>query len=325
MSVIDPLRTSGRSKISPSLCLSGNSPPAGRMVGFVCFGAVHMKKLLTVIAVAGLIGTPVFAADMAVKAPPPPPPAPVYSWTGFYVGVNAGGAWGHSSFSTDPGCNRVAATGSVFCNTGAFAPNGPVVAAAGSGSFSPASFTGGAQVGYNWQAGYIVYGLEGDFEYLHLKASSTVGGLYPVPFLGNRFVVNDAINTNWLATIRGRLGYTYGPNLLLFATGGAAFSDFKVTSSYSDNAVGGGFPGGFGFGVSSAVKTGWTVGGGAEWIFAPQWSVKVEYLYVDLGNKSINVQLNNTDVPTDVHAQLMIVNANLTTNIVRVGLNHQFH
>ena len=236
------------------------------------------------------------------------------------MGVNAGGAWGHSSFSTDPGCDRVAATGSVVCNTGAFAPNGPVVAAEGSGSFSPASFTGGAQVGYNWQAGYIVYGLEGDFEYLHLKASSTVGGFFPVPFNGTSFVVNDAIDTNWLATIRGRLGYTYAPNLLLFATGGAAFSDFKVTSSYSDNAVHG-FPGGTGFGVSSEAKAGWTVGGGAEWMFARQWSVKAEYLYVDLGTKFINVPLSNTAV----FQQLMIVNANLTTNIVRVGLNYQFH
>jgi outer membrane immunogenic protein len=197
---------------------------------------------------------------------------------------------------------------------------GPVVAAAGSGSFNPASFVGGVQVGYNWQQGAIVYGLEGDFDYLRLKGSSTASGLFPVPFAATGFVVNDAIDTHWLATIRGRLGYTYAPSLLLFATGGAAFSDFKLTSSYGDNAAAGGV-GGSGFGSSSRVKTGWTVGAGAEWMFAPQWTVKAEYIYVDLGNKSIDVPLSNTPVFT----QTTVVNANLTINIVRVELNYQFH
>jgi outer membrane immunogenic protein len=207
------------------------------------------------IAALGLIGAPAFAADMAVKAPPPPP-APVYSWTGFYVGVNAGGAWGFSNFSTDPGCPS--SHNSVFCNAppSPFAPSGSAVAAAGTGRFTPASFIGGGQVGYNWQAGFIVVGVEGDFDYLHLRASSTVSGLFPVPFLGTSFTVNNAIETNWLATVRGRLGATVLPNFLVFATGGAAFTDFKFTSSYADNAVGGGFPGGAGFGSISSVKTG---------------------------------------------------------------------
>jgi outer membrane immunogenic protein len=151
------------------------------------------------------------AADMAVKAPPTPPPAPVYSWTGFYVGVNAGGAWGFSNFSTDPGCPP-ATSNSTFCNQppSPFAPNGPAVAAAGTGRFTPASFIGGGQVGYNWQAGFVVVGVEGDFDYLHLRASSTVSGLFPVPFLGTSFTVNNAIETTWLATVRGRLGATGG-------------------------------------------------------------------------------------------------------------------
>jgi len=109
--------------------------------------------------------------------------------------------------------------------------------------------------------------------------------------------------------------------LLLFATGGAAFSNFKVTSFYSDNAIGDGFPGGSGSGSSSGTNTGWTAGGGVDWMFASQWSVKAEYLYVDLGNKSINVPLSNTAAFT----QTMVVNADLTTQIVRLGLNYQFH
>ena len=86
----------------PSLCLNGNSPPAGLMVDSVRFGGCH-EEALTAISVAALIGTPAFAADMAVKAPPPAP-APVYSWTGWYVGVNAGASFGNvkTDFNVDP-------------------------------------------------------------------------------------------------------------------------------------------------------------------------------------------------------------------------------
>jgi outer membrane immunogenic protein len=71
-------------------------------------------------------------------------------------------------------------------------------------------------------------------------------------------------------------------------------------------------------------RTGWTVGGGVEWILARQWTVKAEYLHVDLGNRSINVFTSNGG-PGTTFAQTMVVNANLTTEIVRVGLNYQFH
>jgi opacity protein-like surface antigen len=78
-----------------------------------------MRKLATAIAAITLIGTPALAADMAVKMPvksPPPPPGPIYSWTGLYIGGNVGGAWGSTSFSTDPGCPPNPATNSTFCN-----------------------------------------------------------------------------------------------------------------------------------------------------------------------------------------------------------------
>src|SRR5262245_20206924 len=109
------------------------------------FSGAFMKKLAIAIAAIALIGTPAFAADMAVKARPAAPapmPAPVYNWTGWYVGLNAGGAWGHSDNSTS----------TVFNDPGYFDPTSiPAIASAGAQSTDLSGFTGGIQAGYNWQ------------------------------------------------------------------------------------------------------------------------------------------------------------------------------
>jgi outer membrane immunogenic protein len=199
-----------------------------------------MKKLATAIAAIALIGTPALAADMAVKMPvqSPPPPAPIYSWTGFYIGGDVGGGWSSSDFSTNPGCPPNPATNSTFCNgpPSPFAPNGGAVAAAGTGRLASSAFTGGVQTGHNWQTGAFVYGVEADFNSLSLKRSVAAAGIFPVPFSGNQFVLTEDSKTSWLATMRGRLGVTVVPRMLLYATGGAAFADFKFSSTYNDNA-----------------------------------------------------------------------------------------
>jgi outer membrane immunogenic protein len=154
-----------------------------------------MKKLLiTSIAALGLIGTSAFAADMAVKIPvkAPPPPAPVYTWTGCYVGGNLGGGW---------------------TSTGWANPEGSSPGDRGDAHFS--GFVGGGQVGCDYQfASAWVIGIQGMFDGANMK-----GGVLDT--FNTDFDLTTRIN--WFATLTGRLGYAIQPNLLLYGGGGAAW------------------------------------------------------------------------------------------------------
>src|ERR1700744_3656773 len=186
------------------------------------------------------------AADMPLKAPPPPP-APVYSWTGFYIGGNAGGDWG----SFDP------QTSVVFSPIGYFAATStPAITAAGSQSIKPSAFTGGFEAGYNRQFTNIVVGLEGDIESFRLKGSSTSGPVVYPCCAPTSFIVSSSASTSWLATVRGRLGVANN-NWLFFVTGGAAFTNLSGNFAFSDN-----FAAAAESGSVSNTKAGFTAGGG---------------------------------------------------------------
>jgi outer membrane immunogenic protein len=187
-----------------------------------------MKRLLlasvAALAVISTLGS-ANAADLSRRPMPAKAPAYVqaYNWTGGYVGINGGYGWGTSSFSGLAGSTNI---------------NGGLI---------------GGTVGYNWQVGQLVYGLEGDIDWSNIKGTAPLGAT-------NR---ND-----WLGTARGRLGFAYD-RFLPFITGGLAVGDIKT-----------GVPG---FGDTTRNKAGWTLGGGAEFALAGPWTAKVEYLYVDLG------------------------------------------
>jgi outer membrane immunogenic protein len=268
-------------------------------------------------SLAIVVVTAVLAAGLPALAEGTPPPA----FGGSYFGVNAGIARGSSDYTTSPGCPP-SATDAVFCNAppDASAANGTAVAASGSGDLSSTEFTGGIQVGYNWQRGNFIFGGEGDFGALNLSQSASTTGVFPFPFLGTTYALLDRMSTSWLATVRGRLGYTVTPGLLLYATGGVAFADFKFSSSYSDNAIDATFPGGNGFGSKSEVRAGWVVGGGGEWLLGGPWSIKAEYLYLDFGSMSVAVPISNTPV----FAQQMQVKADLSAHVARVGINYHY-
>ncbi|MDP1603985.1 MAG: outer membrane beta-barrel protein [Legionella sp.] len=247
--------------------------------------------------------------------------APRGNFSGFYLGGNIGVASGHSNYLTNPGCVSPA-EGGVFC---VMSPdpsyiNGLAVSNSGSGKISSRGFTGGAEAGHNWQIDRVVFGGEADFGALNLKKSVHASGMFPFAFLGNSYSLGESMSTNWLATIRGRVGLSVHPQLLLYGTSGAAFTSYHVSSSYNDNAVSADFPGGSGSGRLSRNRTGWTAGGGAEWLFTEHFSVKAEYLYVDFGSVNVLVPLSNTPAFT----QTMQVKSDLSTNIVRLGLNYQF-
>jgi outer membrane immunogenic protein len=268
------------------------------------------NSLICGLVAAGLLAVPAAAADLPVKAPPFVAPV-YYSWTGWFVGGNAGGARGRSN---DPS--------SFSCPAGAgCSVNNPTnlanITSAATGSISLSGFTGGGQIGYNWQAGAIVYGAETDFNALDLKGSRAAS----VGSVTTSSVFNPAtsVETNWLFTMRGRVGWTATPRVLLYGTGGLAVTDLKVANTYTTTNN----PANTAAGASSAsnTMTGWTVGAGAEWALAGNWRVKAEYLYVDFGSVSTAASVNNG---TFANSNVLQTSADLKAHIARFGLNLAF-
>jgi outer membrane immunogenic protein len=286
-----------------------------------------MKKLATAIAVAGLIATPALAADMYVKAPMYVP----QSWTGFYVGANIGGTW-----NDDP--VNVSTTTLNFCPVGACSGGAATAQAAALGSsgiFSGKSdgLIGGGQFGYNWQLTPAwVAGFETDIQGLGDKSSGASTVTAPtVGFPGVAVTTNLAVNreVDYLGTVRGRFGFLYSPALLIYGTGGLAYGGVKGATNAASTLTG------YGPGVLltpstgssfSDTRVGWTAGAGFEWKATSQWSVKLEYLYYDLGTVTTNSLM--VDPLTGFPVPNYFVNNVQTTtrfngNIVRVGLNYK--
>jgi outer membrane immunogenic protein len=248
-----------------------------------------MKRYLLIfsglLALAGSTGT-VSAAD---QRPAPPAKAPAtmpYNWTGFYVGFNAGGGWGTSSWDALPS------------------------------SFKTSGVMGGAQFGYNWQFSQLVLGLEADADWSSVTSSgftgcnvgSAAGGCNPqsgtaVCTVGG-LTGTCGTSNDFLATVRGRFGYAYD-RWMPYVTGGLAFGNIRTTGPTSaPNAVGM-----VTFIGNDQTNLGWTVGGGLEFALPANWTAKVEYLYVNLGNAPVCAGCSN---------------ATFTSNVVRAGINYRF-
>lgn len=245
----------------------------------------------------GSIGS-AYAADMPLKAPPPVV-APIWSWSGFYIGGNVGGAW------TD---NRrdynmpFTAPGNVFAVCGV--PAGAVAPVlTGLNPFdlstdcsSQSSVIGGGQIGYNWQQGGWLFGVEADGAWQHMIEHSFVR-FGNNPFAGSPMgtVANDTAyfrsEHNALGTFRGRLGFA-GGSWLIYATGGLAVGNVthSVTEVLSPGVTCPVAPSvTCRTGSDDVTKWGWTVGAGVEWMFARNWSIGAEYLYVDLGRSTLTL------------------------------------
>lgn len=269
-----------------------------------------MNKFLLAVASIVLGSASAQAADLAAQYTKAPAMAPGYNWTGFYVGGNVGGQWG----SADP------TTSTVFSPAGYFASSSvPAVNTVGAQSVNSSSVTGGFTAGYNWQVNHAVLGLEGDINYFGFKGSATGSGIYPC-CAPSAFTVSASVSADWLATIRGRIGFLAAPNWLIYATGGAAISEVKGNFVFTDNF----FAGASESGAVRDTRVGWTAGLGGEYAVGNGWSLKAEYLYVDLGRIS-TTSTNLTSAtfgpfPTSVNTH----SVDLKSNIVRVGVNYKF-
>jgi outer membrane immunogenic protein len=222
------------------------------------------------IAAFGFVGA-ASAADMPTKARMAPVPV-VASWTGFYVGLQAGYGW-----ENDPTYNYLPTVSSV--------------------SFKTDGFVGGGTVGYNWQTGPLVLGVEGDISFADVK-----GSVLAAPVTPPCYIEGCTAKLDWFGTGRLRLGYAM-VNWMPYVTGGAAVGGIKGSADLGAC----GFVGTCGF---DETRWGWTVGGGLEYRFYRNWSAKVEYLYMNLGTPSFN--------------QPTVTSSNFTYNIVRGGVNLHF-
>ena len=289
-----------------------NSDPVRDIVDKSCrssnrtsFGGSFWRRL---IAAGGAVAAPMIlaciatgasAADMPMKAPQ----QPTYQWSGCYVGVNLGGGASGTNFNTavDPGTHLLGA-------------DPDVVAASGFGGHGGDGVLAGGQAGCNLQSGMFVAGLEGDFDYFHSNSwfsnnSNTLSdGVTP-------FTIGQSLTTNYLATIRPRLGIAADRNLA-YITAGVAFTRVSYLESYSD----GGAPPGIGSAAASKSLVGWVAGAGWEYAFDNHWTFRTEYLYASF--PTVNALGAITDAGGG--ANTLHGSSDLVTQLLRAGVNYKF-
>jgi outer membrane immunogenic protein len=186
-----------------------------------------------------------------------------YNWTGFYAGINGGYGWGRSEWTDGT---------------------------ATTGEFDIQGWLFGGTLGYNYQVGSIVFGIEGDYNWSNIKGSTSSG-----PCAGTTC---ETSNT-WLATVRGRIGYAFD-RFMPYITGGLAYGNIKANTP---------------LGTDSSNEGGWTIGGGLEYAITGNWTAKAEYLYVKLNDGSCSAACGSPATPVAV---------TFDVNIVRLGLNYKF-
>jgi outer membrane immunogenic protein len=244
------------------------------------------------------------AADLPRKAPAVVQPlAPVYNWTGWYVGGNLG--WIGSSES-------VVLTGTDTGAGGIGRPLGLPPGALSVGG-NRGGILGGLQIGYNWQSANWVLGLESDFAAASFKKSNSFGNTV-VGFVPVSYGVDTRLD--YLGTVRLRAGYLFTPTFLTYATGGFAYTKHKISVSAVCPTCG---PPANLLSENNRWDAGWTIGGGFEWMFAPQWSLKAEYLYVDFDSISTTIGYaygaNTSSVTGSVKER---------DHVARLGINYHF-
>lgn len=211
-----------------------------------------MRKVHTMAAVAALLALSA-SANAQVYAPPAVY-VPLFSWTGFYIGGNFGGAWNHQSV-----------TDSLFGLNFSNASN-------------DGAFMGGGQVGFNYQFSNVVLGVEWDIDWIGNNNNITNNGI-SVPGIGPARVSS---NNGWITTLAARFGVTYDNWLFYGKAGGGWVGNTNVTIT---NATTGASVTIF----DNNTSSGWLVGAGIEWALASNWSVKIEYNYLGLNSRTFVV------------------------------------
>ncbi|WOH68254.1 porin family protein [Bradyrhizobium sp. BWA-3-5] len=267
---------------------------------------VSIFKTIAASALAAMaVASAASAADLAARPyTKAPVMAPVYDWTGFYIGGNVGYSWGRSSDTS----TLTNGAGAVLFTTGAGANMDGVI--------------GGGQIGYNWQVQNWVWGLEADIQGSDQKGRRDYlcpTGVCTPPFGVIAVFPGPAVpvaldqKLEWFGTVRGRVGVLATPQVLFYATGGLAYGEVNTSAVIGAGA--------FGFNAHD-TRVGYTVGAGVEGAIGGNWTAKLEYLYMDLGRTSGTFL---TTIPALGGGVLSYnYSSRITDNIVRVGLNYKF-
>jgi outer membrane immunogenic protein len=228
---------------------------------------------------------------------------------GFYAGATVGG----NSSSSD------ATTTTVFSPTGYFATSSPgAIATAGAQSLGSNGYNVGGQAGFNFQHNSFVAGVEADFGGMHLNQSKSTTAPYPCCPTTN-FTVNQSISTNWLITLRPRVGFTHGP-IFVYGTGGLAVTSVNYQALFTDTFATAHENGGV-----DGSQTGWAAGGGAEFKTGSHWTVKGEILHADFGSQSTtSTNLTAFTPPIAFPTNIFTHTASLTATLYRFGFNFHF-
>jgi outer membrane immunogenic protein len=281
-----------------------------------------MKKILIGSIAAATMTASAYAADLPARmAPPPPPPIPLCTWCGFYVGVNGGGAF-------------TRAQSIPYIETFGGAPFFPV--AGGPAEFGPlpsrSGGFGGGQLGINWQWGMFVAGAELDAQAARINSTVT-GTIAPYLAAGNAISIATTQRIDYFGTARGRVGIAFGGpgwwgpggyggggwggSVLVYATGGFAYAGvrdgFVMTDTFGFTAAN----------IGNNGRTGYTAGGGIEWMFLPNWSIKGEYQYINLrqGPRAAAVE---TVGGLGTAFAISRFNPRIEMHTARIGLNYHF-
>jgi outer membrane immunogenic protein len=256
-----------------------------------------MKRIVLAALCATALVSTADAADLAARAPmyTKAPAAQVYDWTGFYIGGNVGYAHNHMSASDET-----------------LTQGGVATQPAVGGSSDGNGFTGGGQIGYNYQLGQTVLGVEGDFNYIGAKDSTTFNPA------GGPISETSTFKSDWFATIRGRVGYTFGA-FMPYLTGGVAF--MHTTANVTLSAAG--VP--LGFNASDDhVAVGYAVGAGLEYAIDKNWSIRGEYLHMGFGGQDYDgtgdLTMGGATASIGAHAHVKS-----DYDIARIGVNYRFH
>jgi outer membrane immunogenic protein len=254
---------------------------------------MHKRTLGLLASATMLLGATQMAsaADLAPAYTKAPVPVEVWNWTGFYIGGHVGAGWGTTETTVD----SVAAAG---LPAGLVAPLGLALT-----QNSRSGFLGGGQVGYNFQSGWAVFGVQADIAGLDVKGTTPCLTTY-----------SCTANSNWLATVSGRIGAVVGDKTLVYVKGGAAW--MNTTQSLT-------VPAALAVGITgvSAESTslGALLGFGAEYAFTRNWSAFMEYDYIDFGKKSVAYSLTDAGLTEVVNTTVQN-----KLSIAKVGVNYRF-
>lgn len=227
---------------------------------------------------------------------------PVTTWSGMFVGLNAGGAWDRASHSLAPTGNFLSPPFDTF---------NPLRTRGG--DLNDGAFIGGVQAGINYQAGSLVIGLEGDVSKVSLNSSDAAVGNLAAPLVGTMAYDIDQ-RLSWLATLRARLGYAASGGLLIYATGGLAIGRIESSTFVQFSSAGDTYTGSL-----SDTRAGWAFGGGFERAINRNWSLKADILWIDLGSARY-VSPERTGFPGFSYT----TRTEFQEVVARIGINYKF-